>query len=420
MKKNRTCGCVRMTGPDVRMDRIGSDFDPANRLPVKCSHCTFPDLTFVSRPYLLTKGISSDVESSPAEMGNFLVRERVRRILELVTPEACIFHPTADWKSKKPAPWWLVVPKEILEVPCPKASPPCCSECGEPKVWCYQTDDFWAKMKVFDTRGIDVFKSRSWNSRPETVEDAYEKTNRYRKEIGEPPLPWSHWGVESPTHPERWTRKMLDRELFFSIRLDELFKRAKVRGQLVRFYNFKEVEPTPDDEAWVEKKLQLLAEHGLVDAPKQAASKAASAVAKWFKEFVKRNTEKGLKLVDFATVETKGKLALPKDYKDFISAVGTRSFEDVCDMKGSTTTVLPPQKLDFKNYRRGRVPHLEGDDAKVDGVMFASTDYGDCFLFDVSAKGKDYPVFWYRHEENTLEPFAPNFAECIKRFVQKN
>jgi hypothetical protein len=89
-------------------------------------------------------------------------------------------------------------------------------------------------------------------------------------------------------------------------------------------------------------------------------------------------------------------------------------------MEGSTTTVLPPQKLNFKNYRRGQVPHLEGEAAAVDGVMFAANDGGDCFVFDVSAKGDDYPVYWYRHEENTMEPFAPNFAECIKRFAQKN
>jgi hypothetical protein len=65
------------------------------------------------------------------------------------------------------------------------------------------------------------------------------------------------------------------------------------------------------------------------------------------------------------------------------------------------------------------VPDLEGEDAEIEGVMFAETDHGDVFVFDVSAKG-DWPVFWFRHEENTMEPFAPNFAGCIKRFVQGN
>ncbi|MBW8865468.1 MAG: SMI1/KNR4 family protein, partial [Verrucomicrobia bacterium] len=69
--------------------------------------------------------------------------------------------------------------------------------------------------------------------------------------------------------------------------------------------------------------------------------------------------------------------------------------------------------------RRGKVPYLEGDEAKVDGVMFAAIDSGDCFVFNVSAKGGDYPVHFYNHEENSLTAYAPNFAECIKRFVEK-
>jgi hypothetical protein len=52
--------------------------------------------------------------------------------------------------------------------------------------------------------------------------------------------------------------------------------------------------------------------------------------------------------------------------------------------------------------------------------MFAITEHGDCYVFDVTAKGSDYPVYCYDHERNALEPFAPNFAECIKRFVEKN
>ena len=48
--------CVRMTGPDVRMDVIGDNYyNPANPLPVRCLHCTFPDIDFVPQPYLLTK-----------------------------------------------------------------------------------------------------------------------------------------------------------------------------------------------------------------------------------------------------------------------------------------------------------------------------------------------------------------------------
>ena len=279
---------------------------------------------------------------------------------------------------------------------------------------------FWSQMKRFNSGGIDVFKMLEWQS-GRTVEDDYEQTNQYREQAsGLPPLPWSHWGIKPPPHPQRWTRTGTERELYFSVRLEQLLQRAEVKRQLMRSCDFKEVKTTPEDEAWIEEKLKLLAAHGFVDTPKPVAGKAANAAQKWFKQFLKRNAKKGLKPVAFAAVEEKRKHTLPQDYRDFITTVGPKSFADVCNMEGSTTTVLPPQKLDFKNYRRGQVSHLEGDDAEVDGVMFAATDGGDVFVFDLSAKSGDYPVHWYRHEENTLEPFAPNFAGCIKRFAQKN
>ena len=393
--------CVMMVGPDERMDERGNPAKPVNPLPIMCPHCTFPDLDFIARPYLLAKGIASPAETSPADVGNFLVRERVRRILEVVVPDACTFHPTADRKSKKSAPWWLAVPK-ILETPRQKPNPPYCPKCHDPKVWCYSyADDYWAEMKRYDTMGIDIFKSLAWESRPEITEDFYT-------------------GVEPLTHPERWTRRMLSRDLYFSIRLEQLFKRAKVKGQLVRSDYFKDLKPTPEDEEWIDDRLKLLAEHGLVDARKPAACKTSSVTQKWYEQFLKRNAKQGIKNADFAAVEKKHKLILPQDYKEFISTVGPKSFEDVNETEGFTANLLPPEKLDFKDYRRGKVPHLDEEQSQIDGVMFATTDHGDCFVFDVSAKGNDYPVFWYDHEQNSLEPFAPNFTECIKRFVQKN
>ena len=51
----------------------------------------------------------------------------------------------------------------------------------------------WEKMKKYDGKGIDVFKTLEW--RGATVEDVFEATNGYRKESGMTPLPWSNWGV---------------------------------------------------------------------------------------------------------------------------------------------------------------------------------------------------------------------------------
>ncbi len=175
-----------------------------------------------------------------------------------------------------------------------------------------------------------------------------------------------------------------------------------------------------EDEAWIAEKLKLLSEQGLAETPKATTGKAAGSAQKWFKQFLKRNAGKGLKKCDFAPLEKRHKITLPQDYKDFISIVGPKSFEDIIETEGFTAGILPPTKLDFKDYRSGRVPDLDEEQSQIDGVMFADTEHGDAFEFDVSTKGPDYPVYWHDHEQNTLEPFAPNFAECVKRFVQKN
>ena len=50
MGKMKTA-CVSMTGPDVQMELIGdSYYNPANPLPARCPHCTFPDIDFVQIP----------------------------------------------------------------------------------------------------------------------------------------------------------------------------------------------------------------------------------------------------------------------------------------------------------------------------------------------------------------------------------
>jgi hypothetical protein len=260
--------CVQMTGPDGGMDLLGgSYYDFANPLPCKCPHCTFPDLEFVAKPYLLTKGVSSPAETAPAVLGNFLVRERVKRILELAVPGECTFHATAERKSKKSAPWWLVVPKQLLETPGTKASHPRCSKCGEPKSGYDYANNVWDQMKRFDAGGVNIFKTLAWSGA--TAEDDFADVNQFRKKEGDLPLPWSHWGIEAPAHAERWTRTMLTRDLYFSVRLEQLFKRAKVKGQLVRLLNFKDAKTSPEDELWIEEKLKLLAEHDLVDVPEE-------------------------------------------------------------------------------------------------------------------------------------------------------
>src|SRR5262245_14695178 len=97
--KGLKSGYVPMVGPDDELDLYGSGWRPANSLPVRCKHCSFPDIDFAPKPYLLSRGFSSPAESWSALGGNFLVRERMRKIIELAVPKACDFYPTAELKS---------------------------------------------------------------------------------------------------------------------------------------------------------------------------------------------------------------------------------------------------------------------------------------------------------------------------------
>ena len=85
-------------------------------------------------------------------------------------------------------------------------------------------------------------------------------------------------------------------------------------------------------------------------------------------------------------------------------------------MDGFTVNLLPPTKLNFTDYRRGEWKKL-GVKSKVDGVAFAETTHGDVFVFDRSARSDGHcMVYWYGHEQNTVEPFAESFSACVQRF----
>jgi len=249
-KKSESFGVVEMTGPDSRMDQFGDADKPANPLPRKCPHCTMPDIDFVAKPYLLAKGFAAPAEHSPAELGNFLVRERTRKVLELVVPGACAFHPTAEKKSKKPTPWFLAVPKSIVELPGYKDTDEKrqrCSKCKQPKLG-YRSDDSYASV-MKRTFTDDIFKAQQWYAQL-TEEDSINDANMWRKKYGEKVMiQFSDYGLTPPEHPQRWTRRQMSRDLFFSVRLEQLFKKAKLKGQLIRYVGFDDVEMSEADRA---------------------------------------------------------------------------------------------------------------------------------------------------------------------------
>src|SRR5688500_11091247 len=208
-----------------------------------------------------------------------------------------------------------------------------------------------------------------------------------------------------------------------------MMKRAMLKGQRIRLVDFEVVNSSEADLAWIDEKLSLLAEHGLVDAAAKKPAKGKKpggdgGTAKWFAQYLKKNAAKKKPAkIDFAAIEEKHKVTLPQDYKDFIAMVGPTEFEDVMQQEGFTAFVLPPKKMNFRDYRRGKMKDLLFDEESlaVDGVMFADTEHGDAFVFDLAQRDAagNYPIYWYDHEGNAMEPFAPAFAACIRRFAER-
>src|SRR5262245_34511568 len=126
--------CVRISASDDRMDCRDMFYDPINPLPKKCGKCGFPDLDHVPQPYFLVKSRTvAPNELALAENGNFLIRDRVRRVLDIVAPAQCSYLPTCYKGMPDKTPWLLAVPRH--QVVTGKVSPsiPRCQACGEPR-----------------------------------------------------------------------------------------------------------------------------------------------------------------------------------------------------------------------------------------------------------------------------------------------
>jgi hypothetical protein len=380
--------CVQTFGPDRRMDQKGIHDAPVNPLPTKCQTCRFVNLDFVPQPYLLCKGIDTPVDTAPAEVGNFLVRERVRQVIETVAPGQCEFYPTQNLKTKEATPWFLAVPRQLLATGIVKQSIKRCQACGEPES-AHGTQ--YETLHQILPSPFDVFKARNWISVAETY-PRYEVFDYYRKCV-------DHRHALS-----------LDRHLFLSVRLDTLLKKLGVRGLVgMRF------RPTADDLAWVQEKLHQLNGASLGAAP----SDSDQNLKLWFADYLKAKAKKRTKTPDFEAVEKAIDLELPADYKEFIAKVGTKTFKNMDGEEGFDVRILPPKELDFHELRKARRAGVEYSDKEpVDGIVFASTGHGDALCFDVTKKNGDYPIYLYEHEMDDFEPFAAGFAACIKRLAR--
>ncbi len=366
--------CVQISASDNRMDCRDMFDDPINPLPRKCATCGFPDLDFIPQPYFLVRSRTmSPNELALGENGNFFVRDRIRRVLELLAPGQCIYYPTSFKGTSETSPWFLAVQSHQAVTAIVKPSIPRCEACCEPRFahpgthWCEFED--WT-----GNSDCEVLKSATWGS----------------SERG-----WDLW---------------ICRELFLSIRMLHLFKKIKAKG----FYEAtcqKPVAPNKEESAWIKEKILLLEASGI---PSHAAGTVSNQDAKWFQDYLKPHHREVQVDWDIKAIEKQFKTKLPKSYVDFVRSVGPMSFENVDEQEGFTATIRSPDELGVEGY----ADEFDDEESKaVNGLTFATTDHGDCFCFDVQKDKKEFAVVLYKHEENFFEPYAENFAACIKRFA---
>jgi SMI1 / KNR4 family (SUKH-1) len=377
--------CVRISTSDNRMDCRDMLHDTINPLPKRCSKCGFPDLDHVPQPYFLVKSRTmSPNELAGAENGNFFIRERVRRIFDVLVPGLCTYFPTCFKGTSDQTPWLLAVPNHQVATARVNPAIPRCESCGEPRSahpgsqWtesllrAYPGKDGWSCELDHDIR-----KSATWGS----------------SESG-----WDQW---------------ISRDLYMSVRLLNLLKKIKAKG----FHEAtcqKTTTPDKEESAWITQKLQVVEQAGI---PFHAEGTLSKEDAKWLRAFIETSSRKVKPDWDIKAVERRVKAKLPKSYLDFVSAVGPMSFDNVDEQEGFTASILTPDELEIE----AGYAEFEDDESKaVNALTFASTGHGDCFCFDAQKGRKEFAVVLYKHEGNFFEPYAENFAACIKRFAGAN
>jgi hypothetical protein len=366
---------IATTGSDTRLDCARSFDDPINPLPEACPVCHFPDLDHVPQPYYLVKSRTrTPNELVLAAYGNFLVRDRIRRLLEAVAPQACDYYPTTYANTQENTPWTLAVPRHIVQTGQVKPSIQSCPQCGRP---------------VSSHPGTQW---EAWNPTPDIDSDIAKSSNWASSERG-----WRIW---------------LAKDLLFSARLYQLLKELKAKG--IDRSTWGKTKPIADEVKWVKARLLEIEENKALSPPQ---ANIADDAMQWFNDYLDKNSRKR-RQIDFAAFESEHQLKLPTSYKQFMAKVGPKVFAGVDSMEDVEVKVLAPDRLDLECYRKGKINADDQESNAVDGVMFAQTQFGDCYCFDLSQGNDEYPVYVYLHEMNCFEPFAANFVECLRRFTQ--
>jgi hypothetical protein len=380
---------VLVATSDNRMDCRFAFSDPINLLPKKCVKCGFPDLDHIPQPYFVGKSRTmTPNELAGAENGNFFVRNRVRQVLELLDPGLCSFYPTTFSGTTTATPWLLAVPNQQIVTARVDPSIPRCAACGEPRSAHPGTQ--WSES-LFGAPPRGQLSGEGW-----AAEGEYDV------------LKSSTWGSS-----ERGWNLWISRDLYVSVRLLHLLKKIKAKG----FYEAtcqKPVSPNKEESAWINEKVQFLVSAGIALHAEGTLSETDS---QWLREYIKTHSLDWKPNWDIKAVERRIKVKLPKSYLDFITVVGPTSFENIDQQEGFTASIVPPDQLQTQDGDG----ELEDEDSKpMDALTFATTDHGDCFCFEVQKGKKEFAILLYNHEGHFFEPYADNFAACIKRFATEH
>lgn len=287
-------------------------YDPINPLPRKCPECAFPDLEHIPQPYYLVKSRTmSPNELAGAENGNFFIRERIRRVLDVVIPNLCRYYPTCYKGTSVQTPWLLAVPQH--QVATAKVDPtiPRCGTCGEPG---------------------SAHPGSQWT---ESLLLAYPRKDGWSCELDHDILKSATWGSSE----DGWD-KWISRRLYLSVRLLNLLKKIKASG----FHEAtcqKTTLPDQDETKWIEDKIELLKRANI---PLHADGTMSDEDAKWLRKYIKAHSRAIQADWDVKAIEKRLKAKLPKSYTDFVNAVDATSFENVDEQEGFTASVLEPNE----------------------------------------------------------------------------
>lgn len=148
--------------------------------------------------------------------------------------------------------------------------------------------------------------------------------------------------------------------------------------------------------------------------PKQLTKAASQWLVSYLNRHVAKKPLATREQVD--AWEREHHIKLPADYTRFVSTIGRHKFANVKGLEGLDVSIVGPQDLDDKEYRRD-ADETSSEQSEPDGLMFAVAINGDCLCFDIRSGDGAYPVYYFDHETEQFEWFAASFAAAVHRLA---